>query len=155
MKSRRPFLWNRIMINAPQKSLVGIMYTCIFFCYHMHRLALSHRTQANFILSFLTLLFGSLNFFGWLFLSLWSCVVRPVLYLLIYSAISLISCSSVMDTQNNTMRFESWSCHTMRLTLWIQCFSSPKNIASGGLLVRFVTFNYNHDIVIQAKEYLE
>ena len=121
----------------------------------MHRLALSHTTQENFILSFLTLLFMSLNFYGWLFLYLWPCFVRQVLYLLIYSAIRLISCSSVMDTQNNTMRLTSWSFHTLRLTIRIQCFTSPKNIASWGLLVTFVTFNYNHDIVIQAKEYLE
>ena len=121
----------------------------------MHRLALSHRTQANFILSFLTLLFRSLNFYGWLFLYMWSCVVRRVLYLLIYSAIRLISCSSVMDTQNNTMRLASWSCHTLRLTIRIQWFSSPKKIASSGLLVTLVTFRYNHDRVIQAKEYLE
>ena len=106
-----------------------------FFYCHLYRLALSHRTQANFILSFLALLFTSLNFYGWLFLCLWLCVVRQVLYLLIYSAIRLISCSSVMDTQNNTMRLESWSCHTLRLTIWIQYFSLPKNIASKGLAV--------------------
>ena len=131
------------------------MYTDIFFCCHMHCLVLSHRTQANFILSFLTLLFTSLNFYGWLFLCLWPCVVRWVLYLLIYNAIPSISCSSVMDTQNNTMRLASWSFHNLRLTIWIQCFSSPKSITSRGLLVTLVTFNYNHDRVIQAKEYLE
>ena len=132
MKSRRPFLWNRMMINALHKSLVGIMYTDIFFCCHMHRLVLLHRTQANFILSFLTLLFTSLNFYGWLFLCLWPCVVRWVLYLLIYNAIPSISCSSVMDTQNNTMR----SCHTLPLAIRIQCFSSPKKHRSRGLLLQ-------------------
>ena len=126
-----------------------------FFCCHMHHSTLSHRTQENFILSFLTLLFTSLNFYGWLFLCLWPCVVRWVLYLLMYSEIRLISCSLVMDTQNNTMRLASWSCHTLRLTIQIQCFSSPKNISSRGLLVTLVTFSYNRDIVIQAKEYLE
>ena len=121
----------------------------------MHCLALSHRTQANFILSFPTLLFTSLNLYGWFFLFLWSCVVRGVLYLLIYSEIRLISCISVMDTQESTMRLTSWSFHTLRLTIRIQCFISPKTIASKCLLITFVTFNYNHDRVIQAKEYLE
>ena len=102
--------------------------------------------------------FGKLKSIGflWLVVSLLVAVCcEGVLYLLIYSAICLISCNSVMDTQSNTMRLASWSCHTLRLTIQIQCFNSPKNIASRGLLATFVTFSYNHDRIIQAKEYLE